>query len=195
MLGRPHQRAVVPFVAAGTVPEYQPSHGHRVDDLRRRERRGGRAERCRADRGTRQRYPNALYTQSQATSQGQCALTVTFQLGTDPDIDTVAVQNRARQTAGTSRHVGDARVWWTVRVCAWFLMPRRDASRAISKPSSSFPNGLPPKRSGSITPRKRSVHRPLNPWQKSILELYPGWMNLMLRSACAKGEDSIRRRL
>ena len=38
--------------------------------------------------------------QSQATSQGQCALTVTFQLGTDPDIDTVAVQNRVRQTAG-----------------------------------------------------------------------------------------------
>ncbi len=43
---------------------------------------------------------NALYMQSRSTSNGQYALTVTFQLGTDPDIDAVAVQNRVSQAAG-----------------------------------------------------------------------------------------------
>ncbi|TLZ68136.1 MAG: efflux RND transporter permease subunit, partial [Methanobacteriota archaeon] len=43
---------------------------------------------------------NALYMQSRSTSDGQYALTVTFQLGTDPDIDAVAVQNRVSQAAG-----------------------------------------------------------------------------------------------
>jgi hydrophobe/amphiphile efflux-1 (HAE1) family protein len=40
---------------------------------------------------------NALYMQSRSTSSGQYALTVTFQLGTNPDIDTVAVQTRVTQ--------------------------------------------------------------------------------------------------
>jgi HAE1 family hydrophobic/amphiphilic exporter-1/multidrug efflux pump len=37
---------------------------------------------------------NALYMQSRSTASGQYSLTVTFRLGTDPDIDAVAVQNR-----------------------------------------------------------------------------------------------------
>jgi len=43
---------------------------------------------------------NAIYMQSVSTSAGQYTLTVTFQLGTDPDIDAVAVQNRVSQAAG-----------------------------------------------------------------------------------------------
>ncbi len=43
---------------------------------------------------------NALYMQSRSTSDGQYGLTVTFRLGTDPDIDAVAVQNRVSQAAG-----------------------------------------------------------------------------------------------
>jgi hydrophobe/amphiphile efflux-1 (HAE1) family protein len=43
---------------------------------------------------------NALYLQSVSTSAGQYTLTVTFKLGTDPDIDAVAVQNRVSQAAG-----------------------------------------------------------------------------------------------
>ncbi|HET9001618.1 MAG TPA: efflux RND transporter permease subunit [bacterium] len=43
---------------------------------------------------------NALYMQSRSTSSGQYTLTVTFNLGTDPDIDAVAVQNRVSQAAG-----------------------------------------------------------------------------------------------
>jgi multidrug efflux pump len=43
---------------------------------------------------------NALYMQSVSTSAGQYTLTVTFQIGTDPDIDAVAVQNRVSQAAG-----------------------------------------------------------------------------------------------
>ena len=43
---------------------------------------------------------NALYMQSRSTSSGQYALTVTFKLGTDPDIDAVAVQNRISQASG-----------------------------------------------------------------------------------------------
>ncbi len=43
---------------------------------------------------------NALYMQSRSTSNGQYSLTVTFQLGTNPDIDAVAVQNRVSQAAG-----------------------------------------------------------------------------------------------
>jgi multidrug efflux pump len=41
----------------------------------------------------------ALYMQSRSTASGQYALTVTFRLGTDPDIDAVAVQNRVSQAA------------------------------------------------------------------------------------------------
>src|SRR5579863_4265794 len=44
--------------------------------------------------------PNAIYMQSRSTASGQYSLTVTFQLGTDPDIDAVAVQNRVAQAAG-----------------------------------------------------------------------------------------------
>ena len=44
--------------------------------------------------------PDALYMQSQSTSSGQYVLTVTFRLGTNPDIDAVAVQNRVSQAAG-----------------------------------------------------------------------------------------------
>ena len=44
--------------------------------------------------------PNSLYMQSRSTSDGQYQLTVTFRLGTDPDIDAVAVQNRVSQAAG-----------------------------------------------------------------------------------------------
>jgi len=44
--------------------------------------------------------PNALYMQSQSTASGQYTLTVTFRLGTDPDIDAVAVQNRVSQASG-----------------------------------------------------------------------------------------------
>ena len=43
---------------------------------------------------------NAIYLQSVSTSTGQYSLTVTFQLGTDPDIDAVAVQNRVTQASG-----------------------------------------------------------------------------------------------
>jgi hydrophobe/amphiphile efflux-1 (HAE1) family protein len=43
---------------------------------------------------------NAIYMQSVSTSAGQYTLTVTFRLGTDPDIDAVAVQNRVSQAAG-----------------------------------------------------------------------------------------------
>jgi hydrophobe/amphiphile efflux-1 (HAE1) family protein len=43
---------------------------------------------------------NALYMQSRSTSSGQYSLTVTFKLGTDPDIDAVAVQNRVSQATG-----------------------------------------------------------------------------------------------
>src|SRR5690349_24900009 len=39
---------------------------------------------------------NALYYQSTSGSDGSYSLTVTFALGTDPDIDTVNVQNRAQ---------------------------------------------------------------------------------------------------
>ena len=38
---------------------------------------------------------NALYYQSASGSDGSYTLTVTFALGTDPDINTVNVQNRA----------------------------------------------------------------------------------------------------
>src|SRR5215469_1490844 len=40
---------------------------------------------------------NALYMQSHSTASGQYTLTVTFKLGTDPDIDAVAIQNRVSQ--------------------------------------------------------------------------------------------------
>jgi hydrophobe/amphiphile efflux-1 (HAE1) family protein len=43
--------------------------------------------------------PNMLYMQSRSTASGQYSLTVTFQLGTDPDIDAVAVQNRVAAAA------------------------------------------------------------------------------------------------
>ncbi|HXX39864.1 MAG TPA: efflux RND transporter permease subunit [bacterium] len=43
--------------------------------------------------------PDALYMQSQSTSNGQYTLTVTFRLGTNPDIDAVAVQNRVSQAS------------------------------------------------------------------------------------------------
>src|SRR3954469_24479822 len=39
---------------------------------------------------------NALYYQSASGADGSYSLTVTFALGTDPDIDTVNVQNRAQ---------------------------------------------------------------------------------------------------
>src|ERR1700674_1715636 len=39
---------------------------------------------------------NALYYQSASGSDGSYTLTVTFALGTDPDIDTVNVQNRGQ---------------------------------------------------------------------------------------------------
>jgi hydrophobe/amphiphile efflux-1 (HAE1) family protein len=42
---------------------------------------------------------DAIYMQSQSTSSGQYSLTVTFRLGTNPDIDTVAVQNRVSQAS------------------------------------------------------------------------------------------------
>jgi multidrug efflux pump len=42
---------------------------------------------------------DAIYMQSVSTSSGQYTLTVTFRLGTNPDIDTVAVQNRVSQAA------------------------------------------------------------------------------------------------
>lgn len=44
--------------------------------------------------------PNMLYMQSQSTSAGQYTLTVTFALGTDPDLDAVQVQNRVTQAPG-----------------------------------------------------------------------------------------------
>ena len=44
---------------------------------------------------------NMLYMQSESTASGQYSLTVTFALGTNPDLDTVAVQNRVSQAAGT----------------------------------------------------------------------------------------------
>jgi hydrophobe/amphiphile efflux-1 (HAE1) family protein len=44
--------------------------------------------------------PNMLYMQSQSTSSGQYTLTVTFALGTDPDLDAVQVQNRVTQASG-----------------------------------------------------------------------------------------------
>jgi len=40
---------------------------------------------------------NALYMESQSTSSGQYTLTVTFALGTNPDIDAVTVQNKVSQ--------------------------------------------------------------------------------------------------
>ncbi len=43
--------------------------------------------------------PDMLYMQSQSSSNGQYSLTVTFRLGTDPDIDAVAVQNRVTQAS------------------------------------------------------------------------------------------------
>ena len=43
---------------------------------------------------------NMLYMQSISTASGQYSLTVTFALGTNPDIDTVDVQNRVSQAAG-----------------------------------------------------------------------------------------------
>jgi multidrug efflux pump len=43
---------------------------------------------------------NMLYMQSRSTSDGQYALTATFALGTNPDIDAVDVQNRVSQAAG-----------------------------------------------------------------------------------------------
>ena len=43
--------------------------------------------------------PDVLYMQSQSSSNGQYTLTVTFRLGTDPDIDAVAVQNRVSQAS------------------------------------------------------------------------------------------------
>ncbi|HKX17991.1 MAG TPA: efflux RND transporter permease subunit [bacterium] len=43
---------------------------------------------------------NALYMQSTSTASGQYSLTVTFKLGTDPDADAVAVQNRVSQASG-----------------------------------------------------------------------------------------------
>ncbi len=44
--------------------------------------------------------PNALYMSSQSSSSGQYSLTITFQLGTDPDIDAVQIQNRISTAAG-----------------------------------------------------------------------------------------------
>ncbi|HEX9246392.1 MAG TPA: efflux RND transporter permease subunit [bacterium] len=43
---------------------------------------------------------NAVYMQSRSSSDGQYALTVTFRLGTDPDLDAVAIQNRVSQASG-----------------------------------------------------------------------------------------------
>jgi hydrophobic/amphiphilic exporter-1 (mainly G- bacteria), HAE1 family len=40
---------------------------------------------------------DAIYMQSTSDSSGKYTLTVTFRLGTNPDIDTVAVQNRVSQ--------------------------------------------------------------------------------------------------
>jgi hydrophobe/amphiphile efflux-1 (HAE1) family protein len=43
--------------------------------------------------------PDAIYMQSRSADSGQYALTVTFRLGTNPDIDAVAVQNRVATAA------------------------------------------------------------------------------------------------
>ncbi len=43
--------------------------------------------------------PNMLYMQSQSAASGQYTLTATFALGTDPDLDAVAIQNRVSQAA------------------------------------------------------------------------------------------------
>jgi hydrophobe/amphiphile efflux-1 (HAE1) family protein len=43
--------------------------------------------------------PDAIYMQSRSTASGQYSLTVTFKLGTNPDIDAVAVQNRIATAA------------------------------------------------------------------------------------------------
>ena len=44
--------------------------------------------------------PNMLYMQSTSSAAGGYSLTATFALGTDPDLDAVAIQNRVSQAAG-----------------------------------------------------------------------------------------------
>src|ERR1700689_3013535 len=48
---------------------------------------------------------NMLYMQSQATSDGNLTLTVTFKIGTNPDLATQLVQNRVNQALRRLRSV------------------------------------------------------------------------------------------
>ena len=49
-----------------------------------------------------------IYMQSTAGSDGSYTLTVTFELGTDPDLNTVNVQNRVNLAQGAAAQRGDA---------------------------------------------------------------------------------------
>jgi len=53
---------------------------------------------------------NALYYQSASGADGSYILTVTFALGTDPDINTVNVQNRASSARGSRGEEARGRV-------------------------------------------------------------------------------------
>ncbi len=71
-----------------------PGHGFRAP-IRAQTPKRWFQHRRRADRGAGQRRaPDMLYMQSTSSSSGTYSLTVTFAIGTDPNIDQVNVQNR-----------------------------------------------------------------------------------------------------
>ena len=81
----------------GAVPRHRAAAGLAHRHLSRRRRRGGRDARWRSPSSSRSYgVDNALYYQSASGADGSYTLTVTFALGTDPDINTVNVQNRAQ---------------------------------------------------------------------------------------------------
>ena len=129
------------------VPGYRAAAGAVCWQLPRRRRRSGRADGRPADRAAGQRHRQHALHQSASGSDGSYTLNVTFALGTDPDINTVNVQNRV-SLADAAAARGGRRQGLTIRkkilgACCRSSpsSPRRTPTTAVSlattRPSTS----------------------------------------------------------
>src|ERR1051325_1031929 len=80
----------------GAVSRHRAAAGLAHHALPRGRRRGRGGDRRAADRAADQRRRQRALLSIRQSADGSYSLTVTFALGTDPDIDTVNVQNRAQ---------------------------------------------------------------------------------------------------